>query len=311
MGGNDSAVVVARPPRPTGRAPQPAPALPPLSPRLQLAHAALVLLCILAESLLLELVVVSSFQQRAAQRGAFEQFRGDLALGTAPIGPTDADGKELRPGAPVAYLEIESIGLKQVVVEGTSAGNLFTGPGHRRDSPLPGQPGVSVVLGRKAAFGGPFGRIHRLRAGALIRVTTGQGAFEYRVTAVRRERDPVPAPLEGGAGRLLLATAAGRPFMPSGVVRVDADLTVPAVPGTNRLIGSRSLPAAEQMMAADFGTLWALALWLQGLIAVVLGATWAWHRWGRARTWVVFLPPLLLVGLAVSGEAARLLPNLL
>ena len=65
------------------------------------------------------------------------------------------------------------------------------------------------------------------------------------------------------------------------------------------------------MMAADTRTLWALALWLQALIVVVLGATWAWHRWGRARAWVVFLPLLLLVGLYTSGEAARLLPNLL
>jgi len=42
-----------------------------------------------------------------------------------------------------------------------------------------------------------------------------------------------------------------------------------------------------------------------------VGAVWAWHRWGHAQAWIVFLPPLLLVGLATSGEVARLLPNLL
>ena len=64
-------------------------------------------------------------------------------------------------------------------------------------------------------------------------------------------------------------------------------------------------------MGADASTLWALAFWLQALIVLTLGAVWAWHRWGRAKAWVVFLPPLLLVGLAASGEAARLMPNLL
>ena len=285
--------------------------LAPLSPRLQFVVVTLVLVFVLAESLILHLLIISSIQQHAAQRTASESFRGELAEGTAPVGPTDRDGRELRPGSPVAYLEIPSIGLEQVVVEGTTSSNLFAGPGHRRDTPLPGQPGVSVLLGRRAAFGGPFARIHRLRAGALIRVTTGQGAFEYRVTGVRREGEPVPVPLAAGAGRLLLATASGGPFRPTGVLRVDADLTVPSVPGPSRLVDSATLPASEQMMAVDSRTLWALALWLQALIVVLLGAIWAWHRWGRARTWVVFLPLLLLVGLYAAGEAARLLPNLL
>jgi len=64
-------------------------------------------------------------------------------------------------------------------------------------------------------------------------------------------------------------------------------------------------------MGADARTLWALALWLQLLTVLLVAAVWAWHRWGRAESWVVFLPPVLLVGLAVAGEAARLMPNLL
>lgn len=283
----------------------------PLSARTQLARAVLVVVCVLAESLLLHLVLVSSVQQRASRQRNFEKLRGDLAKGVAPVGPTLADGSLLSSGSPVAYLEIPSIGVKEVVVEGTRASDLFSGPGHRRDSPLPGQPGVSVLLGRRASFGGPFARIHRLATGAVIHVTTGQGKFEYRVTGVRRAGDATPQPLEAGAGRLLLATAAGRPFMPTGVLRVDADLASPTVPGTRVLSDSTTLPANEQMMATDPSTLWALAFWLQGLIVVALAATWSWHRWGRARTWLVFLAPLMLIGLSASGEAARLLPNLL
>ena len=63
-------------------------------------------------------------------------------------------------------------------------------------------------------------------------------------------------------------------------------------------------------MAGDPSTLWALALWMIALTGLATGAAWAWHRWGRLQAWIACFPPLLLVGLAASGEAARLLPNL-
>ena len=72
-----------------------------------------------------------------------------------------------------------------------------------------------------------------------------------------------------------------------------------------------ALPRNEQLMAADTTTLWRLVFWLQALLVVVLGIVWAWHRWGRAQTWIVFFPLTALVGLLSSAEAVRLLPNLL
>ncbi len=295
-----------------GEGPVPAPLRPaPLRPSLDLARGALVSVFVVSVCLLLELALVSGVQGRASQQKAFQRLRGDLANGTAPVGPTDDEGRVLAPGSPIAYLEIPSIDLRQVVVEGTTAANLFTGPGHRRDSPLPGQGGVSVILGRRAAFGGPFARIPTLDPGAIIKVTTGQGAYKYRVIGPRREGDPLPPPMKPGGGRLLLVTADGRPFLPSGVLRVDADLEGPADPGPARLMTNASLPAAEQIMGVTTDSLWALALWIQALILVLIGAAWAWHRWGRVQAWVVASPVLLLVGLSASGEVARLLPNLL
>jgi hypothetical protein len=286
--------------------------VPPLSPRLQLVRACLVLLFALTATLLLQLIFVSSLQGSAAQRQAFTSFRAELANGTAPTGPTTEAGRVLAIGTPVAFIEIPSIGLRQVVGEGTSASALLHGPGHRRDTPLPGQIGTSVIFGRRAAFGGPFSRIAELTDGALIKVTTGQGAdFTFHVIAVRRDGDPVPPVAARGAARLTLVTAAGRAFFPEGVLRVDAELNGQAVVGPARLISAAGLPAEERLMAGETRTLWALALWLQALIALSIGAAWAWHRWGRAQAWMVFLPALLLVGLCVSGEAARLLPNLL
>jgi LPXTG-site transpeptidase (sortase) family protein len=284
--------------------------VPALGARLRLVRAVLVVVCIISTSLLLELTVVSSLQQRTAQQRLFDQFRGQLAQGTAPTGPT-VDGRALALGAPVAHLEIPTIGLRQVVVEGTTSGTLFAGPGHRRDSPLPGQAGVSVIFGRRAAFGGPFARIHELEPGAVIRTTTGQGIFVYRIVGVRKEGDPLPPPAEPGQGQLVLATADGRPLLPNGVLRVDAELDGPARAAPSRPVSGRALPASEQSMKADTGQLWVLALWLEALVVAVVGAVWAWHRWGRAGAWAVFLPVLLLVGLHVSNQLARLLPNLL
>lgn len=288
--------------------------VPALSPRLQLARAALVLVFALCLLLFLQLVVFSSLQSSAAQRHALDSFRSDLATGTAPIGPTDEQGHMLPIGTPVALMEIPSIGLRQVVGEGTSSRAMLHGPGHRRDTPLPGQIGSSVVFGRRAAYGGPFASIDGLLKGALIKVTTGQGSFTFRVLGVRHRGDPAPAAPAAGTARLTLVTAAGRAFLPDGVVRVDAELDVragKAVVGPARVLSASALPAEDKLMAGDTRSLWVLALWLQALIGLAVGAVWAWHRWGRAQAWVVFLPPLLLVGLAVSGEAARLLPNLL
>lgn len=284
---------------------------PPLSPRLQLVRAALVLVFVLSFSLLIQQVLISSLQHNAAQGRSFAKFRAQLAGGTAPIGPTDTNGHEVPIGAPIAYLEIPSIGLDEVVGQGTTAGALFDGPGHRRDTPLPGQAGTSIVFGRRAAFGGPFADIDQLKPEAMIKVTTGQGLFTFRVLGVRREGAAAPPPPAAGAGRLTLVTAEGSAFLPSGVLRVDAELVGEAVIGPAPLITALALPAPERVMALDSRTLWALALWLQALIALALGLVWTWHRWGRAQAWVVFVPPLLLVGLFASGEAARLLPNLL
>jgi sortase A len=282
----------------------------PLGPRRQLTRLALVMVFVLSFTILMQLVVVSRLQHASAQDTLFDEFRAALAAGVAPIGPADSDGRELALGEPVAWIEIPSIGLSEVIGEGTTPAVLFSGPGHRRDTPLPGQVGTSVVMGRRAAFGGPFARIGELEPGDPIVVTTGQGEFTFEVLGVRREGDPVAAPPVPGAGRLLLATADGRPFLPAGVLRVDADLVGDAVVGPARVHSSASLPPQEQMMASDARTLWALALWIQALILLALGAIWAWHRWGRAQAWVVFVPPMLFVGLAGSGEVARLLPNL-
>lgn len=298
----------SRLPRAGGGRPDPAPVVvPPLEPRLQILRATLISICMVTAFVLAHLLMVSPLQQRAAQQHAYDSFRADLAAGTAPLTAADLHGRR---GDPVAYLEVPSIGLRQVVVEGTDSGSLYRGPGHRRDTALPGLAGTSVVMGRRSTYGGPFAAIDELEEGDVIHVTTGAGAVDYRVRGVRRSGDPVPPPFEPGGGRLVLATADGSALLPSGVVLVDADLESKALGAARPAVAPGALPPSERAMGVDTSGLWRLLLWLQALVGAAVTAVWAWHRWHRQKAWIVFFPFLLLVGLMTVGEAVLLLPNL-
>src|SRR5262249_28793675 len=143
------------------------------------------------------------------------------------------------------------------------------------DSPLPGQVGTSVIVGRRAAFGGPLGGISHLRKGQAMQVTTGQGRFTFDIVAIRRAGSPEPPSLASGGGRLTLVTAEGIPFVPNGVVQVDAVLKGTAVVGDAPLFTHQSLPASERPMGSDRSGLLALSVWLEALILIVIGATLA------------------------------------
>jgi sortase A len=129
-----------------------------------------------------------------SQQLKYEQLREHVADQTEKIGGT------IDPGTPIGLIEAPAIDMRYVVVEGTSSGDLRAGPGHRRDSPLPGQGGVSIIYGRAVVFGAPFERITELRKGDTITVTTGQGTFDYLVDGVRHAGIPVPARSRPGRG---------------------------------------------------------------------------------------------------------------
>lgn len=259
---------------------------------------------------LVHIGLVGAVQHDRDQAAGYAELRDQLALSTAPVGPVDAGGQPLAPGTPVALLEIPSLGLSEVVGEGTSAGVLMSGPGHRRDTVLPGQAGASVIAGRRAAYGGPFASIGLLRGGDQIVTTTGQGRNVYRVLGVRRAGDPLPDAPAKGKGRLTLMTADGPPFLPTDVVRVDAELVSPTQESGGRL-PSDALPAGEETLAGDYSTLIPLVMWGQLLVAAAVGCVWVRHRVGPWQTWVIGVPVLIAVGAQVADKAAALLPNLL
>lgn len=286
---------------------------------LRLPGTALTILAVVALTFVGQLAGISQLQYVRTQQIAYADFRAELARGEAPVGQyaveyTDSGEDRQRLlslGEPVAVLQIPAIRLRSVVFEGTTAGVLESGPGHRRDTVFPGQPGTSVIMGRKATYGGPFRDLDRLVPGDTITAVTGQGEQVYQVTGLRMPGDAAPAPSEAAAGRLTLVTADGPRFAPTDLLRVDAELVSAVRPAPARKFGASSLPEAEEAMAADPGAWMPLVLWGQALLLAALALTWARVRWGGWQTWVVGVPLLGALGLAAADQAARLLPNLL
>ncbi|MFF3130573.1 sortase [Streptomyces mirabilis] len=313
-------MTVLSPPPPADAPPVPAPAPEPRSeagppraerPGFAFAGAALCVLAALLLGFAANLTIVGHLQHARDQQTAYDEFRRQLALGTAPVGQRGYDGRMLEPGAPVALLRIPALGLKEVVGEGTTSGVLMSGPGHRRDTPLPGQAGTSVIMGRQWGYGSPFNDLHQLPLGTEIRLTTGQGTATYKVSSLRRKGDPLPPTLKQGQGRLTLITADGAPYTPSGTLRVDATLAGAVQPAPPRPLALGWIDESEQALGTENAAWLSVFLWSQGLLGAALLTMAAYRVWGRWQTWIVCVPVLAALGLAVSGAATRLLPNLL
>lgn len=285
--------------------------VPPLRPPTPLAvlvlRGALAMLALLLLAMVANLMVFSRLEHRLAQIHRYDAFRNELANGVGPVGGTQSSGALLTAATPIAYLQIPRLHVSEVVGEGTTSADLQLGPGHQRNTAFPGEKGVSVIMGRQAAFGGPFGAIGSLRKGDKVLVTTQVGATTYRVKDVRHPGSTYQA-VPSGTARLILESASGTPFAPSSVVYVDADTTsaAPASP-----VPSITLSSSEKAFGVDAGGLTSLSFSLELLIVVMLGGLWSWHRWGMVRTWIVVAPAVVLAAYLVSMQATRLLPNLL
>ena len=300
-----------RVPKPLRRAPRPPKQYAPLSPQVVLVRGSLMILAALLIAFAANVTVLSQVQHLVSQQLLVNQLREQLSAGTAPVSEGDFEDVLLADGAPLAVLDIPQIGVHEVIVEGTSGDTLKAGPGHRRDSVLPGQQGISVLMGRAAAYGGPFGRIQELAPGDSFTVRTGQGKQVFEVIGVRYAGDPTPASPKAGESRVILQTARGPAFIPSGIAYVDARLLSEVQASGQRQTTFTALPPQDKAMATDTSTVWALVFALQFLLVAQFAAVWAYRRIGAQKTWVVFVPVGVLAVLYVNNQLTLLLPNLL
>lgn len=84
-------------------------------------------------------------------------------------------------GEAFAQLRIPAIGLDVTLVEGVRRRDLKKGPGHLTGTPVPGQPGNSVISGHRTTYGAPFGSLNELAPGDRIEVDTAIGTHLYEV----------------------------------------------------------------------------------------------------------------------------------
>jgi sortase A len=87
----------------------------------------------------------------------------------------------LQEGHAIGRIKIDRIGLNIVVIQGTDTASLEKGPGHYRNTPLPGQPGTVAIAGHRTTYLAPFRHIDQIENGDLIRIEMPYAAFTYTV----------------------------------------------------------------------------------------------------------------------------------
>ncbi len=303
---------------PQSPSPPPARSIRPIRPgepaeTLYIFSSACTIVVLVCLWMLLQMLVLGHVSEARAQHLLYTEYRTQLATETAPTGALDYDGKPVVEGSPVALMSIPALGLSRVVVvDGTASGDLLNGPGHLRTTPLPGNVGVSLVMGRSTTYGAPFGKLATLQSGDLITVIGAQGRVTYQVRDVRRAGDPIPpAPTGAKAGRLILATAdtpdLASTLVPRDVVYVDADTTSAYPSGAVY----PAVPDAEKAMEHDQNA-WPLLVLLLALVAgLVLAVSVARRHVRDALVWLVAAPVAIALAWAVTDQVMRLLPNLM
>jgi sortase A len=83
-----------------------------------------------------------------------------------------------------AMMRVPKVALEAVVFEGVATETLQKGPGHMSDTPLPGQPGNSVISGHRTTYGRPFHDFDLLVAGDRVEIETKIGTHVYEVRDV-------------------------------------------------------------------------------------------------------------------------------
>lgn len=282
----------------------------PRRPRRGLFPAAVVLTTfgLVVTFFLFYVLAFSGLEEHRSQSQLYATMRG-LLDPASPVAP--AIGGAIPAGSPIAVMTIPALGVsRMVIVEGTTSGDLALGPGHQRNSPLPGQVGQSIVMGKSVSSGAPLASLSHLRVGNSIDVTTGQGTFHFVVEGVRRAGSALPIIPKNNALLTLISTTGSRLFgtdAAAHLLYVDAALRGTPVPTPPH--GPRIIHSAEIQGHGDSGAWPNVIMWLTAVVAVTIGIVVVARRWGFARTWVVATPVVLLALWMLSGALLRLLPN--
>ena len=116
----------------------------------------------------------------ATGSGEYPPLPLDMAEGEAAR--AKSLGVAAREGTPLGRIEISSIGLAAMMMEGIDEGTLRRAVGHIPGTPLPGQPGNVALAGHRDTF---FRGLRNIRVNDEITLTTLSGSYRYRVDSTK------------------------------------------------------------------------------------------------------------------------------
>jgi sortase A len=93
--------------------------------------------------------------------------------------------RALHEGEPVGRMIVPRLGLKIIVVNGTSHDDLTKGPGRELHSYMPGESELVYVAGHRTTYLAPFAHIDSLRPGDRITFELPYASFDYVITGHR------------------------------------------------------------------------------------------------------------------------------
>ena len=85
-------------------------------------------------------------------------------------------------GSPLGRIEISSVGLAAMIMEGVDGGTLRHAVGHIPSTPLPGQQGNVALAGHRDTF---FRGLRNIHKDDEITLTTLHGSYRYRVDSTQ------------------------------------------------------------------------------------------------------------------------------
>lgn len=86
-------------------------------------------------------------------------------------------------GDPLTRMQIPSLDVDTIVVEGSSQAALRAGAGHYPETPLPGEAGNVAIAGHRTTYGKPLNRMDELEPGDRVVMTTPVGRYVYEIVA--------------------------------------------------------------------------------------------------------------------------------
>jgi sortase A len=237
---------------------------------------------------------------------------------TAPP-PTTTPSPPPNPGQPpeaghwIGTIEIPSIGIDKVFVEGTSRDDLKKGPGHYPGTPLPGQLGNAAIAGHRTTYGQPFFDLDKVSPGDQIVTTSPVGRYTYAVreTLVVNPNDTFV--VDDTPDAQLTLTTCNPKFSARQRLVVKAAL----VPEQSSAVFGRAAlhegeaapePALAEGLEGESKPLGPAYGW--GAIVAVVGLAWWWlfRRWRHPLTWLAGVLPFLIVLFGFYYFLERALP---